>query len=638
MPTTAIVLSVSGKFLAEQSFISSKSIRSPAQLTMTSHQDDSIHALLKKVQAPRNKTEYWHEYDNNAGKVKCLLSDSIPVYLNDRCLDVLQRFIDDENLQALAIVDVQHQAVGIIDRGKICDIFLRPFSRDLLGKRPISELMDTDPIIVDINTSIDDVAQIIIDSGMRHMVNGFIIEDHGVYAGMATGLALLEDITSRKQRELFMLAHYDQLTGLPNRLLFKDRLTQACKTTDRNQKLVALVFVDVDRFKFINDSLGHSSGDRLLQLIASRLTDNVRKSDTVARLGGDEFVVIMQDIVDEDDALKVVAAMVAQLRLPMPIYEHQLQITASMGIALYPLHGQTVDELIRKADTAMYEVKQRGRNNYLMYRHGMENKTQERVSMESHLNNALENEEFSLCYQPQVDLLQQTMTGVEALLRWQHPQLGQISPATFIPIAEETGLILSIGEWVLREATAQHQRWLDQGLPPIRVAVNISALQFQQDNFADMVRGIIESCAIDPAYLELELTESVVMQRAELAAKTLTELRDLGVKLAIDDFGTGYSSLSYLRKFPIDRIKIDQSFVRGISNTPANEAIVRAIIALGESLGLETVAEGVETLDELKCVASHKCMEAQGYHFAKAMAADDLVVWYRSRCQAGWER
>ncbi len=595
------------------------------------YQDDPIHALLKKVQSPRNKIEFSHDHDNNAGKVNSLLSPIAPVYANDGCLTVLERFVNDENLPAVAIVNMQHRAVGIIDRAKICDIFLRPFSRDLLGKKPISELMDADPIVVDINTSIDDVAQIIIDSGMRHMASGFIIEEHGIYAGMATGLALLEEITYRKQRELFMLAHYDQLTGLPNRLLFRDRLTQACENADRNQKQISLVFVDVDRFKFINDSLGYSAGDRLLQVVANRLMQNVRKSDTVARLGGDEFVVIMQNITDEAGAINVVAAMVAQLRLPIAIYEHQLQITTSMGIALYPSHGKSADELIKKADIAMYEVKQRGRNQYLMFKPGMERKTQERISLESQMNYALDNGEFSLCYQPQVDLRRKRMTGVEALLRWHHPQLGSISPASFIPIAEEPGMILAIGEWVLLEAAGQHKRWLEQGLPPIRIAVNISAVQFQQDDFAGSVRRIIQLSAIDPAYLELELTESVVMQRAEQAARTLSELRDLGVKLAIDDFGTGYSSLSYLRKFPIDRIKIDQSFVRDIDTTPANEAIVRAIVALSESLGLETVAEGVENSAELACVELHNCMDAQGYLFAKALSPDDLTAWYRSQ-------
>ncbi|MCQ8129231.1 putative bifunctional diguanylate cyclase/phosphodiesterase [Methylomonas rivi] len=568
--------------------------------------------------------------DGNAGKVRTLLRYVEPVFSHENCLNVLNRFIGNEQLQSISVIDINRRAVGIIDRGKISDIFLKPFSRDLLGKKQIGELMDVDPVVVDINASIDDVAQIIIDSGMRHMVSGFIIHENGFYAGMATGLSLLEEITHRKQQELFALAHHDQLTGLPNRLLFKDRLLQACQNADRNNNMLALVFVDIDRFKFINDSMGHSTGDRLLQFIAERLAKNIRQSDTVARLGGDEFVLILQNLTGENGVLPIVSNIVEQLRQPVPIYEHTLQVTASMGIALYPLHGNTADDLVHKADIAMYEVKQRGRNSCLMFAEGMEYKTKQRVSLETHLRSALRLKQLSLCYQPQIDLKQGCISGVEALLRWRHPELGNISPATFIPIAEETGLIIQIGEWVLREAISQHIDWLAQGLPPLRIAVNISAVQFQHDGFLAMIKRLIAEYAIDSGFLELELTEGVVMKHAEKAVKTLTELRELGLKLAIDDFGTGYSSLNYLRKFPIDRIKIDQSFVRGIENTPANEAIVKAIIALGESLGLETLAEGVENIEELDCIVAHNCIEAQGYHFAKALTAGDLVAWFRS--------
>jgi len=544
------------------------------------------------------------------------------------CLQVLQRFVSDETLQAVAIVDENHNAVGIIDRGKISDIFLRPFSRDLLGKKAISEIMDKQPIVVDIKTSIDDVARIIIDSGVRHMVNGFIILDRGVYVGMATGLSLLKEITHRKQRELFIMAHYDLLTGLPNRLLFKDRLLQACQNAKRLGHLLALIFLDVDRFKAINDSMGHAFGDKLLQNIASRLAASVRQSDTVARLGGDEFVIVLQNVKSSEDVCGIVGDIAERLRQPIPIYEREIHVTTSMGIALYQDHQDSSEELVRKADIAMYEVKQRGRNGYLLYAPDMEQKDDIRMSLETQLRMAIDGGELSLCYQPQIDLKQNCMIGVEALLRWNHPNLGSISPAVFIPIAEETGLIIPIGEWALKQAVQQHLKWMAQDLPPLRVAVNISAVQFQADGFAEKVRRIVVDAGIDPAYLELELTESGVMSRAERAIKTLTDLRALGVKLAIDDFGTGYSSLSYLRRFPIDRIKIDQSFVRDIHNTPANEAIVKAILALGDSLGLEMLAEGVENQQELAWIMSHHCREAQGYHFAKALSPEELRNWY----------
>jgi diguanylate cyclase (GGDEF)-like protein len=552
-----------------------------------------------------------------------------PVITQERCVDVLDRFIRDKELHAVAVVDQNQVPAGILDRGLISEIFIKPYSRELLHNKRVIEIMDAQPIIVDINTGIDDVAQIIIDAGMRHMVHGFIILNKGVYAGMATGHALLEDITHRRQHDLFILAHYDQLTGLANRLLFNDRLEQGYRNAQRNHKMLGLVFVDIDRFKYINDTMGHSFGDRLLVQVAERFSTSVRQSDTIARLGGDEFVLILQNIETEDDALMVLAGIIDKLREPMSQSEREIQITASMGVAFFPQHDQTIDGLIRKADAAMYEVKQRGRNNFLVYTPKMDQGKVERMSVETQLRMAINNDELSVSYQPQIQLPALKVVSVEALLRWHHPQLGSVSPATFIPIAEETGLIISIGEWVLREACQQHFRWIEQGLPALRMAVNISGVQFKQREFCGLVKRIIDESGIDPQYLELELTESVVMTHAEYTVQTLMELRALGVKLAIDDFGTGYSSLSYLRKFPLDRIKIDQSFIRHIKNTPANEAIVCAIIALGESLGLETVAEGVENDDELACVLSHHCHEVQGYHFARPLSANDFVDWLR---------
>jgi diguanylate cyclase (GGDEF)-like protein len=561
--------------------------------------------------------------------VSRLLQYVEPVITQERCVDVLDRFIRDKELHAVAVVDQNQVPAGILDRGLISEIFIKPYSRELLHNKRVIEIMDAQPIVVDINTGIDDVAQIIIDAGMRHMVHGFIILNKQVYAGMVTGHALLEEITHRRQHDLFTLAHYDQLTGLANRLLFNDRLEQGCRNAQRNHKMLGLVFIDIDRFKYINDTMGHSFGDLLLVQVAERFSASVRQSDTIARLGGDEFVLILQNIETEDDAVMVLTGIIEKLREPMFISEREIRITASMGVAFFPQHDQTIDGLIRKADAAMYEVKQRGRNNFLVYTPKMDQGHVERMSVETQLRMALNNDELSVSYQPQIQLPALKVVSVEALLRWHHPQLGSVSPATFIPIAEETGLIISVGEWVLREACQQHFRWLEQGLPALRMAVNISGVQFKQREFCGLVKRIIDESGIDPQYLELELTESVVMTHAEYTVQTLMELRALGVKLAIDDFGTGYSSLSYLRKFPLDRIKIDQSFIRHIKNTPANEAIVRAIIALGESLGLETVAEGVENDDELACVLSHHCHEVQGYHFARPLSADGFVDWLR---------
>jgi diguanylate cyclase (GGDEF)-like protein len=566
--------------------------------------------------------------------VKQLLQYIEPVSLDERSLEVLNLFIKNDKLPAVAIVNAQNVPVGLVDRGRITELFSRPFAKDLLHKQLITELMNTQPIIVDVHTSIDDVAKIIIDAEMHHMVTGFIIVQNGIYAGMASGHALLEEITVRKQQELYFLAHYDQLTRIPNRALFKDRLHMAFQNSLRSDKMSALIFIDLDRFKFINDSLGHCYGDQLLITVAHRLTTCVRESDTVARLGGDEFVIILQNIRTTDDTERVANLIINKIQEPMRLFEHQIHITASLGIALFPYHDKTPDGLIRKADTAMYQVKQSARNGYLVYSETFERNIDECLALEAALKTALERNEFTLFYQPQIHLKTKQIAGVEALIRWHHPEFGLVSPAKFIPLAEKTGLIIQIGEWVLREACTQHLEWISQGLPPLRIAVNISAKHFHQKEFCSFVRTILADAGIHSQFIELELTESMIIDDIEHAIKTMKELRTFGFKLAIDDFGTGYSSLSYLRRFPIDRIKIDQSFIRNIEIIPTNEAIVRAIMSLGNNLGLDMIAEGIETIEELDCIRSHNCQEVQGYYFSKPVPAGEFESWYH-RFQVG---
>ncbi len=566
----------------------------------------------------------------DAPTVKLLLNFVEPVSVDAGCVEVLNRFINDKMLVTAAVVDRNRRPVGIMDRGRMTEIFIKPYARDLHHKKKITEIMDSRPIVVDAGTGIDDVARMIIDSGMHHMMQGFIIVNNGVYAGIATGHALLEEITQRKQRDLYYLAHYDQLTGLANRLLFMDRLQLACQTSERSGKTVALIFIDLDRFKFINDSLGHDFADQLLITIANRLRQCVRKSDTVARLGGDEFVVILQHLDSEHDTDRVASNIVDAIRQTIKVAKRTIHITASLGIALFPKHGKNPDELIRKADAAMYAVKKRGRNGHLIYLDSFDQGMSERIVIESWLKSALRNRELSLFYQPQIHLSANKVIGVEALLRWSNPELGNVPPVKFIPIAEEAGFIHDIGEWVLQEACRQHNDWLAQGLPPLRIAVNISPTQFLQDDFSEQVYRIIQVAGVDPQFIELELTESMVMVDAEHTLQMLSKLRSFGIKLAIDDFGTGYSSLEYLRKFPVDRIKIDQTFIRNIRNIPANDAIVRAIITMGESLGLGMVAEGVETAEELECVKGHQCQEVQGYHFSCPIPAEQFSVWYQN--------
>ncbi len=566
---------------------------------------------------------------NQSSTVKQLMHYVAPIQVQQRCLDVLTIFIENTALFSVPIIDEQNIPVGLIDRGRLTEIFFKPFARDLYHKKLIGEIMTTDPVIVDINTSIDDLANITINAGMRHMADGFIIVESCVYVGMATGHKLLEEITQRKQQELYFLAHYDQLTGVPNRLLFKDRLLQACRQAKRSNQPFALIFVDLDRFKQINDTLGHSFGDQLLINFATRLSSSIRESDTVARLGGDEFVIILQNLAHVEHAEKVASTIVDTIRQPMLIFEREIQITASLGVALFPKHDDTVDGLIKKADAAMYDVKENGRNGYAIYSESYDHCQIDR-SIETELGMALNNHEFSLFYQPQINLASHQLMGVEALLRWHHPKRGAIPPATFIPIAEESGLIVAIGEWVLHEACRQHAEWIKQGLPHLRIAVNVSDIQFRRKDFCTRVEKIIQDTGIDPKYIELELTESVVMTDPLQTVITLNELRLLGIKLAIDDFGTGHSSLSYLTRLPVDKIKIDQSFIRNIQDNPANEVIVRAIIAMGGSLGLEMIAEGVETLAELECIKRHHCQEVQGYYFSVPMPAEKFQDWHHN--------
>lgn len=562
-----------------------------------------------------------------------------PVATNTSCLTVLDLFFQNHELYALPVTNAEDVPVALVERQSFVEFFGRPFTREVHGKKTILQflasesIMGSMPIMVDASTSTDDVARIIIDKGMQHMVSGFIVTKDGRYVGVANGHSLLDEITRRKQAELYYLAHYDQLTGVPNRMLLSDRLTQACREAVRKGTLVGLMFVDLDRFKQVNDSLGHSVGDFLLRAVVQRLQSSARDCDTVARLGGDEFAILLDGLKDPVDADIVARRVIDSLQPPFSIMGHELFITASLGIAIYPKDDNDVGNLLIKADAAMYEAKRNGRNGYRAYVAGLSMYSLDRMSLETDLRNAVDNEEFVLFYQPQVNLATGQVIGVEALIRWQHPKRGLLSPAHFIQIAEETGLIVSIGNWVLRNACLQLKAWMDAGLPLLRMAVNVSAIQFHQANFCGNVKAIIHEIGVDPALIEFELTESIVMHHSTGVLDTLEELKRVGVMLAIDDFGTGFSSLSYLRRFPIDCLKIDQSFIRSIESMPVNEAIVRAIIALAQSLSLGVVAEGIETEAELAVLKTCHCTEAQGYHYLRPLPAEDFAAWlfdYRS--------
>ena len=446
--------------------------------------------------------------------------------------------------------------------------------------------------------------------------------------GQVTGAVIVfRDVSAARTMALQMAhsAQHDHLTGLPNRMLLNDRVGQAINLAHRHTKKVAVLFLDVDGFKHINDSLGHPVGDKLLQSIASRLVDCVRGSDTVSRQGGDEFVVLLSEVEQPEDAAISARRMLQAVGQSHSLDHHDLHVTSSIGISIYPDDGPDAETLIKNADTALYQAKEKGRQSYQFFESAMNVQAVERQSIEEMLRRALQRNEFRLHYQPKINLRTGEIIGAEALIRWTHPVRGPITPAQFIPVAEDCGLILPIGKWVLREACKQARVWLDAGLNLPTMAVNISAMQFRDENFLEGVFAILEDTGLDPRSLELELTESVLMKHADSAASILKSLKAKGVQLAIDDFGTGYSSLSYLRKFPVDALKIDQSFVRQITTTPAETTIVAAVISMGRSMKLRVVAEGVETQEDLAFLQAHQCEEAQGYYFSPAVPPEKFA-------------
>ena len=437
----------------------------------------------------------------------------------------------------------------------------------------------------------------------------------------------VEDITDRKAAEerVQYLAYYDALTGLSNRTLLQDRLSKALASARRQGEKVALLFLDLDRFKDINDSLGHSVGDLLLQEVAQRLKKWAREQDTVARLSGDEFLIVLTRVKDISDAAVAAERLMDAMTPEFGVQGHSLGITCSLGISIFPEHGAEAETLIKNADAAMYCTKDCGRNNYRFFTEDMNARVMERLTLEKSLRLALEKKELFLVYQPQMDIRTGRTIGLETLLRWQHPELDLVPPDKFIRIAENSGLIIPIGEWVLRTACSQARQWQDEGLLAVPIAVNVSAVQFRQEGFRELIGKVLEETRLAPQYLELELTESLLLSNAHVTLSVLQELRAMGLKLAIDDFGTGYSSLSYLKQFPVSKLKIDRSFVREVAVNPDDAAITAAIIAMARSLSLKVIAEGVENEAQMSFLRLHHCDEIQGYYFSKPLAADKIA-------------
>ncbi len=472
-------------------------------------------------------------------------------------------------------------------------------------------------------------------NGLESPIEDSIAPIHDQDGEIIGAVMVFRDVTAARVMKLKLshLAQHDFLTGLPNRMLLNDRLNHAIALARRHGAHVAVLFLDLDRFKQINDSLGHAIGDKLLQEVGNRLEAAVRGSDTVSRLGGDEFVIVLSEVQQAQNAARHAEKIHAALSAPHTLGQHELQVNVSIGISIFPDDGEDTDTLIRCADTAMYHAKESGRNTYRFFRPDMNARSVERQSLETHLRRALEKREFVLHYQPKTNLDTGAVTGAEALLRWLHPERGLLPPEHFMPIAEDCGLIVPIGQWVLREACQQARAWQTAGLSPTPVAVNISSLEFRHRDFLATVRAILEETRLDPGYLEIEVTESVLMQDVESTTAVLRALKSIGVLLAIDDFGTGYSSLNGLRQLPIDTLKIDRTFVRDSTTDPDAAAIVSAVISLARNLRLRVIAEGVETREHVAFLKARLCDEGQGHFFGRPIVSSEFAELYGALLQ-----
>ena len=483
-------------------------------------------------------------------------------------------------------------------------------------------------------TGLDDEALAVqaLQQGVQDYLIKGQIETRGLLRALRYAIErkTMETAALAMARKMAHSAEHDFLTGLPNRMLLNDRVGRAIALAARHRKKVAVLFLDLDGFKYINDSLGHAIGDKLLQSIAKRLVDCIRGSDSVSRQGGDEFVVLLLELEQAEDSAVTARRMLEAVARPHSVDHHDLHVTASIGVSVYPDDGLDADTLIKNADTAMYQAKENGRRSFQFFKPAMNVRAVERQSVEEDLRHALERREFSLHYQPKVSLTTGAITGAEALIRWTHPTRGPVSPVDFIRVAVDCGLIQPIGAWVLREACAQARAWTDAGLPASTMAVNVSAMEFRDENFLDGVFAILSESGLDPRSLELELTESVLMKHAASTATILRTLRERGVRVAVDDFGTGYSSLSYLRKFPVDAVKIDQSFVRQISTAGDDTTIVKAVIGMARGLKLRVIAEGVETQEQLAFLRAYRCDEAQGYYFSRPVPPRQFAMLLRN--------
>ena len=555
-------------------------------------------------------------------------SDQIKVLLiedNSDDVRLIQRLLAQVNMDGFRLTHANgvDKAAIELEKGSydvvLTDIAMTD-SDALETIRRIQSVRKDIPIVV--LSSLDDESTAI--EIMQEGAQDYLIKGQG--DGHLIARALRHAI-ERKHAELRLMhvTHYDSLTGLANRALFQSRLDHALAVAKRRKLLAALLVLDLDRFKGVNDTLGHHAGDQLLVLVAERLRACVRESDTVARLGGDEFTVILNDVTSAEEVSVVARKILAALSGPFHLEDHEIYVTPSIGITLYPHDGVTPTGLLKNADAAMYQAKNLGRNNFQFYTADMNRRSVARLKMESGLRQAIDRSELVLYYQPKIDITTGIITGMEALVRWNKPDTGLVPPVEFIPIAEETGLIIPVGEWVLREALMQIRRWHDEGAPTMRVAVNLSARQFRQNDLVKTITENLDELGVGGEFLEVEITESLLMDDTALSTMALYKLKDRGVRVSVDDFGTGYSSLSYLKRFPIDALKIDRSFVRDITTDPDDATITNAIIGLAHNLRRRVIAEGVETPAQLAFLQKHGCDEAQGFLFSPPVAAAELA-------------
>ncbi|MGN6422721.1 MAG: putative bifunctional diguanylate cyclase/phosphodiesterase [Asticcacaulis sp.] len=524
---------------------------------------------------------------------------------------VYDLFHDNSDLMALAVATADGEALGLVERHAFSLTMAGEYGRALYSAKPVTTLMISDAIQVDIDTPLSEFTEMTLSDRPSDLMRGFIVTEQGRYAGVGAALSVLRAISLEQKRaedRIRHLAHYDPLTGLANRALFTREIDAALSRVQRQNHRVALMCLDLDRFKMVNDSCGHLIGDQVLIEVAKRLRDCVRRGDVAARMGGDEFAII-QSIDAPDDARVLCERIISAMAAPIVVNDRQFDIGASIGVALAPDDGMDAGNLMSRADLAMYRVKGEGRNGWRFYHADMDAQLQDRVQLEKDLRLGLKQGQFTLDYQPLLDLATGQIVAFEALLRWEHPTRGRVAPGDFIPLAEDCGLIGPLGEWVLNAACQAAAQWPQ----PWRIAVNISPLQFRQNDLIDQVRRALAASGLDPRRLELEITESVIFESETRNIEVLQALRAMGARIAMDDFGTGYSSLSYLRSFVFDKIKIDRAFVRDLPHDGDALSIIRAIIDMAQSLGVRITAEGVETEAQMNALRDLNCAEAQGY-------------------------